>query len=188
MPVVPPPKSRLMIQRNGNSLLKQVPKPIILIDTREVTPFTFAAYKNWISGEQVQTLHTGDYSVLGMENLISLERKKLPELAATLMSERARFLRECERLAGFRHKAILIEATYEDVNSDDSYPYSSMHPNAISGALDAIEARWGISIIYTSRTRELAERKAASWLSKAFTYTWLEQNGFGRILQDTDNL
>jgi hypothetical protein len=35
---------------------------------------------------------------------------------------------------------------------------------------------------------ELATERAASWLSKHFTYWWLEQNGYGRILIDTDKL
>jgi hypothetical protein len=41
-------------------------------------------------------------------------------------------------------------------------------------------------LIYTSRYRLLAEEKAASWLSKYFTYWYMEQNGFGRVLQDGD--
>ena len=41
-------------------------------------------------------------------------------------------------------------------------------------------------IIYTSRNRALAEEKAASWLSKTFTYWWLETNGLGRVLQEGD--
>lgn len=60
------------------------------------------------------------------------------------------------------------------------------HPNAVSGTLDALEARYGIPVIYTSRFRPLAEEKASSWLSKHFTYWYLEENGFGRVLQEGD--
>jgi hypothetical protein len=49
-----------------------------------------------------------------------------------------------------------------------------------------LEARFGIPVIYTSRYRPLAEEKAASWLSKHFTYWYLEKNGFGRVLQEGD--
>ena len=45
-----------------------------------------------------------------------------------------------------------------------------------------------IPIIYTSRWRSLSTERAASWLSKHFTYWWLEQNGHGRTLIDTDGL
>ena len=56
------------------------------------------------------------------------------------------------------------------------------HPNAVSGSLDALEAKFGIPIIYASQYKPLAEEKAASWLSKHFTYWYLEQNGFGRVI------
>jgi hypothetical protein len=54
--------------------------------------------------------------------------------------------------------------------------------------LDAIEAKFGIPVIYTSRDQDLATERAASWLSKHFTYWWLEQNGHGRVLIDSDKL
>lgn len=63
-----------------------------------------------------------------------------------------------------------------------------MYPNSVSGTLDAIEARFGIQVIYTSKVKKIAERKAASWLSKAFTINWLEMNGFGPVFREDDNL
>jgi len=54
------------------------------------------------------------------------------------------------------------------------------HPNAVCGTLDAIEAKFGIPILYTSQHRPLATEKAASWLSKHFTYWWIEQNNHRR--------
>jgi hypothetical protein len=62
------------------------------------------------------------------------------------------------------------------------------HPNAVCGTLDAIEAKFGIPVLYSSRNRLLASEKAASWLSKHFMYWWLEQNGHDRVLIDTDGL
>jgi hypothetical protein len=52
--------------------------------------------------------------------------------------------------------------------------------------LDAVEARFQIPVIYASRNRALAEEKAASWLSKHFTYWYLEENRLGRVLQEGD--
>ena len=54
--------------------------------------------------------------------------------------------------------------------------------------LDAIEAKFGIPIIYTSTIQDLATERAASWLSKHFTYWWLEKEGHGRVLIDSDRL
>jgi hypothetical protein len=60
------------------------------------------------------------------------------------------------------------------------------NPNAICGTLDAIEANFGIPVIYASTVRELATERAASWFSKHFIYWWLEQQGHGRVLVDSD--
>jgi hypothetical protein len=84
-------------------------------------------------------------------------------------------------------RALLVEATYEDIKSYyEEDLFTDAHPNAVSGSLDALYARFGIPVIYASRDRELAEEKAASWLSKHFTYWYLEQHGLGRVLQEGD--
>jgi len=62
------------------------------------------------------------------------------------------------------------------------------HPNGVVGTLDAIEANFGIPMLYTSQVRALAEELAASWLSKHFTYWWLEEHGHGRVLIDAGGL
>jgi hypothetical protein len=103
---------------------------------------------------------------------------------------RRRFLAACGRLARFRWKAILVEATFEDIKGGFE-PFdipSEVHPNAVCGTLDAIEAKFGIPVIYTSTIQALATERAASWLSKHFTYWWLEQHGLGRVLIDSDRL
>jgi ERCC4-type nuclease len=137
-----------------------------------------------------------------METIMALERKSLADIIGSVIHGRARFLRLCERLAEFRHKAILIEASYADIKtpypnevySDESFKqhteggrlFTKAHPNAVAGSLDTINARFGIDIIYTSRVRELAAERAASWLSKHFVYFHLEQSGLGRFLQEGD--
>ena len=110
-------------------------------------------------------------------------------MTCTVVS-RKRFLAACAQLAKFPWKAILIEATYEDIKSGFAQfeiP-SEVHPNAVTGTLDAIEAKFGIPILYTSTNRDLAAERAASWLSKHFTYWWLETHQFGRVLIDEDKL
>ena len=184
---VAPPSGRLIVKRDGHSITRQIPKPIVLVDTREQYPFDFSRFPNWISDEKRQALKAGDYSVEGMETLLVLERKTLTDLITTLIQQRSRFFKICEQMSKYRWRAVLIEASYEDIKSPYDEEYNtSAHPNAVSGTLDALEARFGIPVIYTSRYRPLAEEKAASWLSKHFTYWYLEQNGFGRVLQEGD--
>ena len=181
------------MKREGHSILRSagIPKPVALVDTREQQPFELClSHPNWIGGERRAMLKTGDYTVEGMESLLTLERKNLADLVACTVTYRKRFLANCERLAKFRWRAILVEASFEDIKSgwgEFGIP-SGVHPNAVCGTLDAIEAKLGIPIIYTSTHRELATERAASWLSKHFTYWWLEKNGFGRVLIDSDKL
>ncbi len=186
--------SRLGVMRNGGAVVRawKIPKPMVLVDTREQMPFPLAGnHPNWIGGEKRVKLGAGDYSIEGMQDILSLERKSLADAIGSTMAGRARFIRSCERLAAYRWKAIIIEATYEDMKT--AYVYNEdlvteAHPNAVCGTLDAIEAKFGIPIIYASQYRALATEKAASWLSKHFTYWWLEQNNHGRTLIDTDGL
>lgn len=184
---VGPPTGRLIVKREGHSITRQIPKPIVLIDTRERTPLTFARFPNWIAGEKRKALRAGDYSVEGMEQLLVIERKSLTDLITTLMQQRARFFEMCEKLTKYRWRALLVEASYEDIKTEYGADLNtSAHPNAVSGSLDALEAKFGIPVIYTSRYRPLAEEKAASWLSKHFTYWHLEKSGLGRVLQEGD--
>lgn len=190
---VAPSASRLQVMRDGRAIIRSacIPKPVVLVDTREQKPFPlFMNHPNWIGGEQRVALKTGDYTIEGMEGLLCLERKSLADLVACTVTYRRRFITACDRLARFPWKAILVEATLEDIKGGVE-PFdipSKVHPNAVCGTLDAIEAKFGIPIIYTSTVRDIATERAASWLSKHFTYWWLEQQGLGRVLIDSDRL
>ncbi len=186
MRAVPPTTSRLIVKRGGSAITRTIPKPVAVVDTREQLPFNLMRFDNWFGGEVRATLPAGDYSVQGMEHLLALERKSLDDLVGTLTQNRERFFRMCEALSALRWKALIIEASYEDVKSPYPSGFTDAHPNGISGSLDALESRWGIPVIYTSRHKALAEEKAASWLSKHFTYWYLESNGMGRVLQEGD--
>jgi ERCC4-type nuclease len=192
-PFVPPGSSRLRVMRNGGNIIRsaRIPKPIVLVDTREKEPFPLRSnHPNWIGGERRIALKTGDYTVEGMESLLCLERKNLADIVACTMTYRKRFLAVCSRLARFPWKAILVEASLEDIKGGfEQFDIpSGVHPNAVCGFLDAIEAKFGIPVIYTSTVQDLATERAASWLSKHFTYWWLEQHHLGRVLIDSDRL
>lgn len=182
------PTGRLIVKRKGHNITRWIPKPVVLIDTREKYPFDFSRFKNWVADTKSRALKAGDYSVEGMESLLVLERKTLTDLITTVIQQRARIFKQCEKMSKYRWKALLVEASYEDIKTPhDEDEYNTLaHPNAVSGTLDALEARYGIPVIYTSRFRPLAEEKDASWLSKHFTYWYLETNGFGRVLQEGD--
>jgi len=53
----------------------------ILVDTREQEPFLFKSYPCWAKR---QCLKTGDYSIAGFEELVSVERKSKKDLYTSL--------------------------------------------------------------------------------------------------------
>jgi ERCC4-type nuclease len=140
-----PTKSRLRVIRDGHSIIRSagVPKPTILVDTREQDPFPLLAnHPNWIGGERRVGLKIGDYGIEGMEGLLALERKSLADIVSCTVTCRQRFITVCARLAQFRWKAILVEAAMEDIKhgfEQFDIP-SEVHPNAVCGFLDAIGA------------------------------------------------
>ena len=49
------PSGRLTVKRGGHSITSQIPKPVVLIDSREQLPFDFSRFPNWIAGHTVRT-------------------------------------------------------------------------------------------------------------------------------------
>lgn len=92
----------------------------IVVDTREQLPWTFQGLFSDTSArggrrpivvdQRVATLQQGDYSLVGFEHLVAIERKSLPDLFGTLGQGRDRFERELTRLAELDRAAIVIEA------------------------------------------------------------------------------
>ena len=97
--------SRLTVILHGHSITRSagIPKPRVLVDTREQQPFPLLAnHPNGIGGEKHVALKAGDYSIEGMEQLLALERKNLADIVACTVTDRQRFLSCCQRLAKFR--------------------------------------------------------------------------------------
>jgi len=91
----------------------------IIVDTREQTPWTFENYT--VANKK---LDTGDYSVLGLEDIFTIERKKSVSEVANNISE-SRFDKELERLKLYKHKFLLLEFNLYDVLD---YPIGSNVP------------------------------------------------------------
>ncbi len=68
---------------------------------------------------EVGTLATGDYSVKGLENVVAIERKSLSDLLGCIGGERERFDREVMRLLAYPCRAIIVEATWGDLEAGE---------------------------------------------------------------------
>jgi len=128
-----------------------IPEDFILIqDTREQKPLFKP--KPWIISHG---LNSGDYSIQGFENIITIERKSIPDLLGTLGKGRIRFEKELNRMSEYKWKGLLIEGLENDVYQPNDF--SSMHPNSIYHSLAAIETKWGMCIYYAK------DKKHARW-------------------------
>ena len=75
----------------------------IIVDTREQQPWIFDNY-----AKAHKKLDTGDYSVEGLEHLLTIERKKSSSEFATNIVE-SRFKDVVMRLSQFKYSFLLLE-------------------------------------------------------------------------------
>jgi ERCC4-type nuclease len=130
----------------------------IIVDTREQTPFNFERFG---FKTKVCTLKTGDYSVEGLEDKLSIERKSLSDLLGCVGKSRQRFERELLRLKEFDAKAVVVSAN-EATIARGNWKRSKITPKQVIGSYTA----WmtlGIPFIFASN-HTLAEERAAHFL------------------------
>lgn len=129
----------------------------VIVDSREQKPYTFGKSK-------VAGLKTGDYSILGLEDKISIERKSKSDLFSSLSGKnRDRFKKEIIRLVDYDYGALIIESDVPDLLIP--LPHTQMNPKAVIGSV----ITW--SIIYNLHVFFASDRKHA----KAVVYKLLEK-------------
>ena len=78
----------------------------------------------------VRKLDTGDYTLVGLEDKICIERKGcVEEVAINFGKKKKQFLAEIERMQEFPHRFILLEFTLEDLLK---FPQDTRIPNKSS--------------------------------------------------------
>jgi len=83
-----------------------------VVDTREQCPLDLSPLMS-IRG----TLNTGDYSVLGLESVVSVERKSLVDLLGCVGGDRERFEKEIIRMLAYPCRALVVEATWTELEA-----------------------------------------------------------------------
>lgn len=132
-------------------------KPIILIDQREQTPLRFLHLES-----RSATLQSGDYSLLGAQELFSVERKTVPDFVGCCVGEnRERFSRELHRLRGFHFKRLLIVGTEAEIR-EGKYR-SNIKPQSVLGTLSAFEIRFDVPVVWCA-TPEIAAAQIERWV------------------------
>jgi ERCC4-type nuclease len=94
---------------------------------------------------KVGTLKTGDYSIEGFEDKITVEVKALGDFIGCCTHDRERFERELVRMRSFQYKAIVIKSTWAAIELKQYR--GSTHPNAILGSAMAFAMSANVPII-----------------------------------------
>ena len=174
----------------------KVPQPVepvefpavVVIDTREQLPFQFAGLRTDADqGNRPLTVLTvraalkqGDYSLLGYEDQIAYERKSISDLYSTLGQDRARFVRELERLADYPVAGVIVEATWEDIVCRPP-PHSKLNPKTVYRSILAWTQRYPRIHWFLAGPRRLAEVTTLRLLERF----WRDRQEAARIAEKT---
>lgn len=118
----------------------------VIIDSREQKPYEF-------SDSVVKKLDTGDYSLAGFEDLISIERKSLTDFLGCVGRHRNRFERELKRLRGYKCRAVIIEATLKKL-TDGKFGRSKITAAQALMSIASWRARYGIDFLYVGNWKQ----------------------------------
>lgn len=121
----------------------------VVIDTREQLGFTFEGLRcdeadggGPLTVPTVRgTLASGDYSLLGFETRVAVERKSAADLYGTIGQGRDRFERELERLAAFDFAAVVVEAGLLELVTDPP-PHTQLPPKIVVRSVIAWQQRY----------------------------------------------
>jgi DNA excision repair protein ERCC-4 len=116
-------------------------RPRVLIDQREQAPLKFS---DAVTTESV-LLETGDYSLAGFTAELAIERKSAADFVACCGPERERFMEQMQRLAGYQVRALVVEASWEELAAG-AYR-SNMNPKSVTGTLLALVVDYGVPVL-----------------------------------------
>ncbi len=119
----------------------------IAVDSREQKPYLFEReVSEGIVSVTRAALPAGDYSLVGYETRISIERKSLEDLVQTVIKDRARFAREMQKLDLYQDIALVVEASMEDITK--MRYRSRAHWASVLGACFSIQSQFRCPIIF----------------------------------------
>ena len=151
---------------------------IAVIDTREQLPLDLSPLR-----VERATLTTGDYSVRGLEHVVAIERKSLGDLLSCIGMERQRFEKEVQRLLAFSTRALVVEATWQQIEAGEWR--SKIKPQAALGSLLGWVAA-GLPIIMAG-DHERAGRYVSRLLYTAARRRWREARSLvAEVLQEPE--
>lgn len=142
------------------------PGPVAIVDTREqqpLTPWLIKSGARFRLATKRATLTTGDYSLVGLESHVAVERKSLGDLIGTLfgsttdsVGERAghqdRFRAELDRMRAYACRVLLIEGARADIWA---HRYeSTVEPMTVLNLVDALAIDYSVHVVWAGNATE----------------------------------
>jgi DNA excision repair protein ERCC-4 len=130
----------------------------ILVDTREQREFRFYGLATTVG-----TLKTGDYSLVGYQDRVAVERKSKADIWMCCATERPRFERCLERLAALERAAVVIECDLRELSIRPEY-IQRVTPATVVGSCISWSCKYRLPF-YWCDTRAYAERVTVRFLA-----------------------
>lgn len=155
----------------------------VAVDSREQAPYGFENLplpgrrggKRLVVPVEYRGLAAGDYSIVGLEDCVAVERKSLEDLFATLGQGRERFEREIEKLSIYQRAAIMVEADWREICRPSEFRgrwRSRLNPRSVWGTVFSWSQRYPRVHWYAMGSRRLAELATFEILERF----WKERN------------
>lgn len=138
--------------------------PVAVVDTREQHP--------WVFGPRLRVvrrpLASGDYSLVGLEDRVAVERKTLDDFVRSVTHERDRFFAEVARLSRFTFACVVVESDLAPL-LDGRYR-SGARPQALLATVATISVDYRVPV-YFCGTRGCASALVEDLLVRLSKYS-----------------
>lgn len=150
-------------------IITEYPKGFkVVIDTREQAPF----FSNYPVEKVVKTLHIGDYSIEGFEDMFAVERKQTSDFFSYVGKEYGdKTSRKLRRLSECEVGILVVEGNnYHDLLSPQVY--TKVQSGVVEKFFDRVMVKYGVHF-FCDRDRRVVER----WLMQKMVYYYMVKTG-----------
>jgi DNA excision repair protein ERCC-4 len=150
-------------------------QPTLAVDTRE--PEGKGWEKHLTLPFERKALKTGDLSIVGLEDVIAVERKTIDDLSVCLSFYRDRFERELHRAQALDYFAVVIEA---DLPSLATGRYrSNMSANAAFESVVSMMVKFRVPFLFAGDPSTAARLAQSLLLKRLRFHTRISEGGNG---------
>ena len=156
---------RITVNPSRVHYIPPIPKDFaIVIDSKEQEPLKFGKIPT-----VTKSLDSGDYSILGMEYSVCIERKSQSDFYGSIVGDgRERLYLMFDRTRGAGFKAFVIECEETEIMTPE-LTFSGVKPSSVYATIASWEVKHGYHFYYGNR--RACAVKIANWLINYYVMT-----------------